>query len=297
MLTFKKLTIDDKPILEKYLRNYMFTTSEYSFTTLLAWRKACDVQYTIHEGVLIIKQRDFKEKYYFMQPIGYKMENLKNIIQDLKEYKKENNMDYLFKDVENSFLEDLKYIYGDMAHIEEDIDNFDYIYLKEKLVSLSGNKLHRKKNHYNYFVKNYDYTVKDLYEMGVMEDCIKLTHQWYNDNYNGDKFLTYELEGIMEVLHNAAELNLKGMAVYVDNKISTFTVGEIVNNNMAIVHFEKGIKDIRGIYAFTNKTFVERYLNEVKYINREPDLGIEGLRKAKKSYYPIKLEEKYCVNL
>jgi hypothetical protein len=296
MLTFKKLTIKDKLILEKYLQNYNFTTSEYSFTTLLVWRKACDIQYTIHKDVLIIKKKDFKENYYFMQPIGYNKENLKELIQELKEYKKENNMDYLFKDVENSFLEDLKYIYGDIAHIE-DIDNFDYIYSKEKLVSLSGKKLHRKKNHYNYFVKNYDYTVKDISEPGVMEDCIKLTHQWYNENYNGDRFLTYELEGIIEVLHNIDQLNLKGMAVYVNDKISTFTVGEIVNNNMAIVHFEKGLKDINGIYVFTNKTFVEMYLNEVEYINREQDLGIEGLRKAKKSYYPIKLEEKYCINL
>lgn len=297
MLTFNKLTIKDKPIIDKYLEDYKFATSEYSFTTLLVWRKACDIQYTIYEGVLIIKKKDFKGKCHFMQPIGYKKENLKELIQKLKEYKKENNMDYLFKDVENSFLEDLKYIYGDTAHIEEDIDNFDYIYSKEKLISLSGKKLHSKKNHYNYFVKNYDYVVKDLSEPGVMEDCIELTYKWYNENYNGDTFLTYEVEGIREVLNNLDELNLKGMAVYVDDRISTFTVGEIVNNNMAIVHFEKGIKDINGIYAFTNKTFVERYLNEVDYINREQDLGIEGLRKAKKSYYPIKLEEKYCVNL
>lgn len=297
MLIFKKLTIKDKPILDKYLKNYQFTTSEYSFTTLLVWRKACDIQYAIYNGVLIIKKKDFKEKYYFMQPIRYKKENLKELIDVLKEYKKENNMDYLFKDVENSFLDDLKGIYGNTAQVEEDSDNFDYIYSKEKLISLSGKKLHSKKNHYNNFIKTYNYTVKDLSESGVIEDCIKLTNKWYEENYNGDRYLTYELEGIIEVLHNSNELNLKGMAVYVDNKIATFTVGEIVNDDMAIVHFEKGLKDINGIYAFTNKTFVERYLSEVEYINREQDLGIEGLRKAKKSYYPIKLEEKYCVNL
>lgn len=297
MLVFQKLTMKDKPILDKFLEDYHFTTSEYSFTTLLVWRKACDIQYTIHNDVLIIKKKDFKEKYYFMQPIGYKKENLKELIEELREYKKENNMDYLFKDVENSFIDDLKNIYGDTANIEEDVDNFDYIYSKEKLITLSGKKLHSKKNHYNYFVKNYDYNAKDISEPGVIEDCIKLSHKWYHDNYNGDRFLTYELAGIIEALHNADELKLKGMAVYVDNEIATFTVGEIVNNNMAIVHFEKGIKDINGIYAFTNKTFVERYLSDVDYINREQDLGIEGLRKAKKSYHPIKLEEKYCVNL
>jgi hypothetical protein len=297
MLTFNSLTIEDKPILDKYLKDYNFTTSEYSFTNLLIWRKACDIQYTIYNDVLIIKKKDFKENYHFMQPIGYTKENLKELIKKLEEYKEKNNMTYLFKDVESSFLEDLRNIYGDTAYIEADIDNFDYIYSKEKLASLSGKKLHSKKNHYNYFVKNYNYSVKDFSEQDVKEDCINLAQIWHDENSNGDIYLAYELEGIIEVVNYADELNLKGMAVYVDNEISAFTIGELVNEDMAIIHFEKGRKDINGIYAFTNRTFVERYLDEVIYINREQDLGIEGLRKAKKSYYPIKLEEKYCINL
>lgn len=297
MLKFNPITIEDKPVLDKYLKDYKFTTSEYSFTNLLIWREGCDLQYTIYENVLIIKKKDFKGKYHFMQPIGYNNENIKKIIEKLKEYKEENNMDYLFKDVENSFLEELKDIYGDKAHMEEDIDNFDYIYSSEKLISLSGKKLHSKKNHYNYFIKNYSYIVKDFSEPGVKEDCIQAAQKWHDENNAGDSYLTYELEGIKEIIQYIDILNLKGMAVYIDNQIASFTIGECVNNDMAIVYIEKGIKDINGIYAFTNKTFVERYFSEVKYINREQDLGIEGLRKAKKSYIPIKLEEKYCVNL
>ncbi|MBC2581831.1 DUF2156 domain-containing protein [Clostridium sp. DJ247] len=297
MLNFNPITIDDKQILDKYLRDYPFTTSEYSFTNLLIWRKGCDIQYTIYNDVLIIKKRDFKEKYHFMQPIGYKKENLKDIIEELKIYKKENRMNYLFKDVENSFLNDLRDIYGDEAHVEEDVDNFDYIYCSHKLMTLSGKKLHSKKNHYNHFIKNYNYLVKDFSESGVIEDCILAAERWYDENYDGSTYITYELEGIKEILNYTDELNLKGMAVYVDNEIAAFTIAERVNDNMAIVHIEKGKTNINGIYAFTNKTFVERYLSEVKYVNREQDLGIEGLRKAKKSYYPIKLEEKYCVNL
>lgn len=296
MLEFKKLTIKDKPVLDKYLRKHKFTTCEYSFTTLLAWRKAYDIQYTIFDDVLIIKKKDREENYYFMQPIGYDKNDLKEIIQEVKEYKKENNMKYLFRDVENSFLEDLVDIYGSLAHVEEDMDNFDYIYSKENLANLSGRNLHGKKNHYNYFIKNYNYSVKDLSEPEVRDDCVKFAYQWYDESYNGDELMTYELNGIIEVLNHFDELDLKGMAVYIDDEISSFTIGEILNN-MAIVHFEKGKKGIHGIYAFTNKTFVEMYFNEVTYINREEDMGIEGLRKAKRSYHPIKLEEKYCINL
>lgn len=297
MLTFKALTIDDKQILDKYLKHYTFTTSEYSFTNLLIWRKGCDIQYSIYKDILVIKKKDFKENYHFMQPIGYTKENLKELIEKLETYKKEHNMDYLFKDVENSFLEDLKDIYGETAHIEEDIDNFDYIYSKDKLISLSGKKLHSKKNHYNFFIKNYKYTVKDFSEDGVKSDSVELARVWYNENDTGSKYLKYELDGLLEIVNHSDELNLQGMAVYVDGEIASFTIGERVNDNMAIIYFEKARKDIHGIYAFTNRTFVEKYLSDVTYINREQDLGIEGLRKAKKSYQPIKLEEKYCVNL
>ena len=296
-LAFNPLTINDKHLFDKYLRDYSFTTSEYSFTNLIIWRKGCDISYTIYNGALIIKKKDFKGNYHFMQPIGYKKENLISIIEKLKEYKLENGMKYLFKDIEKSFLSDLKDIYGDKAQIEEDVDNFDYIYDSEKLISLSGKKLHGKKNHYNYFIKTYNYTIRDFSEPGVKEDCIKASRAWHEEKYNGDEYLVHELEGIREIILNLEKLNLKGMAVYVDGIIAAFTIGEPVNEDMAIVYIEKGLPDVKGIYTFINKTFVENYLNNVKYINREQDLGIEGLRKAKKSYYPLKLEEKYCVNL
>lgn len=296
-LVFNSLTMEDKPLFDKYLKDYKFETSEYSFTNLIIWRKGCDISYTIYNGTLIIKKKDFKGNYHFMQPIGYKPEDLRYIVEKLRNYKIETGMPYLFKDIESSFLDDLKIIYKDDLKVEEDIDNFDYIYDSEKLINLSGKKLHSKKNHYNYFVKTYNYSVKDFSEPQVKEDCIKASQSWHENKSSSNDYLTYELEGIQEIISNYHRLNLKGMAVYVDDNISAFTIGESVNEDMAIVHVEKGRSDIRGIYTFTNKVFVENYLNNSKYINREQDLGIEGLRKAKKSYNPLKLEKKYCVNL
>ncbi len=87
------------------------------------------------------------------------------------------------------------------------------------------------------------------------------------------------------------------MVVYVNDKLSAFTIGERVNDDMAIVHIEKADSSINGLYAFINKTFVEECFSDVPFINREQDLGIEGLRKAKLTYQPIKLEPKYTVNI
>lgn len=295
MLEFKSITIDDKYIFDKYLGDYNFTTCEYLFTTFIIWRKGCDISYTIIDDALVIKKLGFDNNYYFMQPIGYKKENLKHIVEVLKEYSNSLNMPYLFGDIEEVFVNDLKKIYGKNIRIKEDIDNFDYIYDTQKLITLSGKKLHSKKNHYNKFIKSYNYTIKDFFEPGVKEDCLKAAKIWYNQKNNNNKYLYYELEGINEITHNMEKLNLKAMAVYVDGEISAFTIGEKANSDMGIIHIEKGFTNVNGIYTFVNKAFVENYLKDVKYINREQDLGIEGLRKAKKSYHPIRMGKKYCI--
>ncbi|QCH29149.1 DUF2156 domain-containing protein [Clostridium tyrobutyricum] len=296
MLEFKPLTIEDKEVFDKYLQDYRFSTCEYSFTSLLIWRKGCDISYTILDDALIIKKRGFDDNYYFMQPIGYTDENLKDIVENLKEYRQIKDMPYLFGDAEDSFLEDLKKIYSNI-HVEEDLDNFDYIYDTQKLMTLSGKKLHSKKNHYNRFIKTYNYETRDFFEPGVKEDLLKASRIWYDTKNSDNKYLYYELEGITEISNYMNELNLMAAAVYVDDEISAFTIGEKVNSDMGIIHIEKGFPNINGIYTFINKYFVENYLSDVKYINREQDLGLEGLRKAKKSYHPIIMGKKYCISI
>ncbi|MCB2357516.1 phosphatidylglycerol lysyltransferase domain-containing protein [Clostridium estertheticum] len=294
MMIFKRLTIEDKEILEKYIYPYKFLSCEYSFTTLYIWREACDICFTVYKDALIIKKMDFEGRYYFMQPLGYNKENLKELIDVLMDYKKENNMEFVFKDLDESFMEEIKDIYGDVRGIciKEDRDNFDYLYEAEKLTKLSGKKLHGKKNHYNSFIKNYNYEVKDIEETQVIKDVVVAAEKWYEAN-NNDRMLNFELQGIKDILENIEIVNTKGIAVYVDDKIVAFSLGEKLNDDLAVIHIEKADTSYSGVYSFINKAFVDRSFSDVKIINREQDLGIEGLRKSKLSYHPFKLEKKY----
>ncbi|WP_264174031.1 DUF2156 domain-containing protein [Clostridium estertheticum] len=293
-MIFKRLTIEDKEILEKYIYPYKFLSCEYSFTTLYIWREACDICFTVYKDALIIKKMDFEGRYYFMQPLGYNKENLKELIDVLMDYKKENNMEFVFKDLDESFMEEIKDIYGDVRGIciKEDRDNFDYLYEAEKLTKLSGKKLHGKKNHYNSFIKNYNYEVKDIEETQVIKDVVVAAEKWYEAN-NNDRMLNFELQGIKDILENIEIVNTKGIAVYVDDKIVAFSLGEKLNDDLAVIHIEKADTSYSGVYSFINKAFVDRSFSDVKIINREQDLGIEGLRKSKLSYHPFKLEKKY----
>ncbi|WP_264174699.1 DUF2156 domain-containing protein [Clostridium estertheticum] len=293
-MIFKRLTIEDKEIFEKYIYPYKFLSCEYSFTTLYIWREACDICFTVYKDALIIKKMDFEGRYYFMQPLGYNKENLKELIDVLMDYKKENNMEFVFKDLDESFMEEIKAIYGDVRGIciKEDRDNFDYLYEAEKLTKLSGKKLHGKKNHYNSFIKNYNYEVKDIEETQVIKDVVVAAEKWYEAN-NNDRMLNFELQGIKDILENIEIVNTKGIAVYVDEKIVAFSLGEKLNDDLAVIHIEKADTSYSGVYSFINKAFVDRSFSDVKIINREQDLGIEGLRKSKLSYHPFKLEKKY----
>lgn len=295
---FKELQLSDKKLFHGFLGEYGFKTYEYAFSTLFVWRHMCKVYHSIIQDSLIVKKEDKVKGTYFMAPIGYEESRLQSIIGQLVDIKKNTaDMHYLFRDVEEEFLSKLIDIYGDRIKCIEDDGNFDYIYDTQELISLSGKKFHSKKNHFNSFITSYSYYVKDMSEENTGEQCIKFARQWFEEKTAKTDELAYELKTIEDLINFRRELNIDGMAVYAEDKLAGFTLGEKLSSNMAIIHIEKGDNDFRGIYAFLNRVFLDKYFSDVKCINRQEDVGIKGLRKAKMSYNPIRFERKYNVNI
>lgn len=298
MINFKNLTLEDKDIIYRYINKVNFKTGEYSFSNLWLWKSLYNTQYAIIKDALIIKKIDVDDTIFFMAPIGYTNDNLMDIIDILTDYSLSHGFKLIFKEVEESFLKDITDMSHSINNICEDINNFDYIYLSEKLVSLSGKNLHSKKNHYNYFVQNINYTTKEISNNDdVINDCIDFTTTWCNNKDEVSPYIIHEKIGVIDSLKHFNDLNLHGIAVYVDNKICGFTFGENIKNEMALILIEKARPDIKGLYPFINKTLIEKYFTSVPIINRQEDMGIEGLKKAKMSYHPFKLEKKYLVAL
>jgi uncharacterized protein len=297
-LQFKSISLEDRDLFRKYIGDYPFKTYEYSFATLYLWRKLNCAQYGILKDALIVRKKEHATGLCFMPPLGYRREDLCDIVNELEEYRaKCGTMEYLFRDVEEPFLVRLKEQCGARLVVSEDVDNFDYIYESKELIALDGRALHSKKNHYHHFTRTYPYATKDMHEPGVVDDCLAFSENWFRERGEDGEQLKVEHEGIRDILGNMDYLGLQGMAVYVANRVAGFTVGERVNDEMAVIHIEKADTEYGGIYAFINKAFVEQYYSQVRYINREEDLGIEGLRKAKESYRPVRLEKKYLVKL
>ncbi len=298
MTEFKELQLSDKNLFNEFLKGYNFATYEYAFSTLFIWRSMCKVYHSIINDALIVKKVDNERGQAFMAPIGYDQRDLKVIMDQLIKLKSESSdMKYLLRDVEEPFLAELISLYGDKVKYIEDEGNFDYIYNAEELISLSGKKFHSKKNHFNSFITSYSYCIKDLKEPGVGEACINFSKKWLDDKTGKTDELWHELQAIENLINYCTELNIEGMAVYVEDKIVGFTLGQKLNDDMVIIHIEKGDNDFRGVYAFLNRVFLDKYFHDIKYVNRQEDVGLKGLRKAKMSYHPVKFEKKYNVNI
>lgn len=182
--------------------------------------------------------------------------------------------------------------------VEELPDAKDYLYSAESLRTLAGKKLHKKKNHLNAFLKEYE----GRYEFRRL-CCSDRDDVWcFLDRWRAGKgdeveqHLDYEVEGIHEILRQCLELDIRMSGVYIDGKLEAFTIGSYnPTENMAVIHIEKANPEIRGLYQFINQQFLIQEFPEVTLVNREDDLGQEGLRHAKMSYNPCGFARKYLV--
>lgn len=176
-----------------------------------------------------------------------------------------------------------------------DAGDSDYIYLRSELASLSGKAFHKKKNHFSKFVRTYpDYK---YYEIGACNiyDAQKVADAWYYEHLQDDDASQLaEYKAIKEALENFEELGLIGGIIYVNDSPCAMTIASKINENTVDVHFEKAVGEyaLNGGYAAINKLFSEK-LDGVTWLNREEDIGIEGLRKAKLSYRPKIMLKKY----
>ena len=162
----------------------------------------------------------------------------------------------------------------------------EYIYDANSLLTLSGKKLHTKRNHVNTFKNTYNYRTEKIDSHNLAEAA-----DFVYAHCNSDE----ESVAMHRFFDAYLSLNVVGMLLYVDNQLVAVTAGEFINDETALIHLEKADTDFSGAYAAVNQLFIENYFATAKYVNREEDMGIEGLRRAKMSYRPSFLLEKYQI--
>ena len=282
-MEFKKLSLDDREWLSKAFKEDDGNACEFTFANNFMWRNVYDVMVAKSHGCgVLMYNSDGGRAYSF--PIGNG--DKRAVILELLERCKENNTVLCMSPLLEKERQQLNEWFPGMFAVKEVRDNWDYVYTTEKLTKLAGKKMQAKRNHIARF-KDIDDWCYERITPENKEECRKMSFEWMNANEDRwNEGMEAELNVLHEALDNFTELGLVGGIIRREGRIVAFCIGEPLNSDTFVVHFEKAMADIQGAYPIINQQFVEHECQQFAYINREEDTGAPGLRKAKMSYRP-----------
>ncbi len=288
---FKNIEIEDKPIFDEYIRKKPHENSEFNFTNFFIWRYHYKLTFTVYEDHLCLIGQ-YRNKFpIIFPPLGSQEEGFDRALMMMVEYFQKNGFPVIIKAITEPIKEIMDKALPGVFRYEDDRDMYDYVYLSEDLINLKGRKYQKKRNHINKFKKRYEWNYETITDDNV-EECLIAAMEWAAARPD-DPGIMEERVAIVEALRNMETLGIKGGALRIHGKIQAFSLGEELNPDMAVIHIEKANTDYHGSYAMINQQFAEHCWSEYTYINREEDMGLPGLRKAKESYYPHKMIVKY----
>ena len=280
----RPLDIDDKPRLDSIFEQLQPRVSELTFAGLYPFRRAHDYALSLMGDSVVVLGKGYDGTRYCLPPLDGNVSGACGLLLDagLELY-----------GVDDAFA--ARFLKGEGCEMAEDRDSFDYLYLREELATLPGNRFHKKKNRINYFVSRHNHEVQFLSAQHLC-GCLQLLDEWARvAEVEGNISFGLEMDATAEALALADVLGQEGVVVTVEGTVRAFAVGERLNRETAVCHFEKADHFMEGLSQLVNREFARLLFTECRYINREQDLGEPGLRNAKLSYHPLELVKKYRV--
>lgn len=282
---FHDICLDDKKLFDEYMFPDKATHSQYNFTNLYMWRHELKPSVCEFKDYLCIHTKYYGHEMALF-PIGETLLGAKSAIDMMLETFGEKLTFAALDDEKSAALEAL---YPGRCKFYENRANYDYVYLTERLIMLSGKKLHAKRNHINKFKAEFDYEYKSL-NTGLLKYCEEIERSWLenkDDMSKRDK--KSEFLSTMNVLDNFDYLGCRGGIIFVSGKPAAYSIGEMMTDKTALIHIEKADRNIIGLYPIINQLTCENEFPDSVFVDREEDMGLEALRKAKLSYHPDKL--------
>lgn len=304
MSIFKnEVTIENREILNEYLTSFEYRTSGSSFSSLYMWRNENEFTWEIFGEYMVISGISHLEldahEYFICPPLTktgtYEAEGLRAAIYAARDRFEEKNQKFSIRLIPAHMIDLLEEACPNELQFISDRPNYDYLYLKKDLVELKGRTYHSKKNHLNYFLNNYKYEYVPLTPsmLDIVTTFIKEFNARKIVTEHERVWLEMEQSAMRDVVTNIDKLDYIAGAIVIDNKVEAFSIAGRLGQNSVTVHVEKANSNIRGLYQAINNEFCKHLDDSIKYVNREEDMDIVNLRKAKLSYKPIELVEKY----
>lgn len=277
---FKRVGLEDQGFIKEQISRFPSEACELNFGNIFIWRNFEYPQFTLINQNLCLLCEPLSEPAYFLPPVG------------------ENRMEETVRTCLtraprlSRVPESLVQKYSSRLKWEPDRDNFDYIYLAEDLIHLKGKRYDGKRNRIKRFEKNHSYRYLSL-QGRDLEGCRSLLDEWLEAKSLPESILSTQKDVIKEAFAYFEVLGLVGGAVVVDNRIAAFSIGEVLSGDTAVIHIEIASPRYEGLSQLLNREFVKNELSSYTYINKEQDIGIPGLRRAKLSYHPHHLVKKF----
>lgn len=291
MIDFQPFTLDKKDPYNHILQNTGERGCEYSFANLYLWGRQKAAM--IHGNLVLFSQFNRRSIYPFPVGDGDLKATLEAIIADAKERGIPCRLTGLTQDD----CAKLEALFPGRFRYHFDRDFFDYVYDIDALADLKGKRLQKKRNHINKFIQLHpDYAVEPITDENICR-VQQLVDQWYRLRLEEEPHSDFHMEqaALTKALRYRKELSMEGLLLTDGTQLLAMTMGSRLSRNTFDIHFEKALDRNDGAYTVINRDFA-RYLREkhpdVRYLNREDDMGLEGLRKAKLSYYPDHMVEK-----
>ena len=289
---FIPIDINVKNILHPRLSLTFDGVSEFTFTGLYLFRNRYNYRISRNgeEGGFIVSgvqpAGEKQGKKFFMTPCSAPDDDTLQSLFETHDY---------WKNISESVLSPVKEkLEGSGIVITEDRDNFDYLYYRKELAELSGKKFHKKKNHLNKFLSLYPNHEQRPINKDSVSAAMEVLDRWRNEALQKTEGDEGDYIASKEALELFDVLPLQGAVFFVNGRPAAFCLGEsIARGKMFVIHFEKAIDEYKGIYQYVNQSFAESLPNFFTLINREQDLGNEGLRQAKETYRPCDFVRKY----
>lgn len=296
MITFHRIGLEDKAAYDNILLSAPERGCEYAFANLYLWGRQ-EVAF-LHGCVAFFSH--FFGKTVYPYPIG--SGDKKAVIEELIKDAKERGIPCRISGITDADKEELEALFPGKFHIRSSRDSFDYVYTIDALADLRGKKMQKKRNHFNKFCALHpDYQVLPL-DCKTIGAAQHMVNDWFVSRHKSDPEGDYLLENIAMVraFRNYDALTMEGIVLMDGSEVLAVTMGSLLNENTFDIHFEKAREEVDGAYNAVNCEFA-RFLRlkypDVKFLNREDDMGIEGLRKAKLSYHPDHMVEKHFAYL
>lgn len=288
-LEFHPLTMEDMPKIKPLLKEGRDLGCEFTFGNMICWGEVYHPQVAYYDSMCTIRYEN-RERLSYSFPIGDG--DMPAFVELMAQDAIRHGKKMAIHGVTEPHLEQVKCL---GAAPQCDRADSDYVYLAEHLIKLPGKKYHGKRNHISFFKKNYDWRFEIL-DDGNMPLCKAMYEKWYQQNIGEDPSLSRERKALELAFDQYHQLELLGGVLYAGGEVVAFTVGEEQNEDVFVIHFEKAL-NLRGAYPMINQQFAANCLTSYLYINREEDMGLEGLRKAKLSYYPDIVLDKFFLDL